>query len=257
MSMAAPTPWKMRITMSQMPAAGPVIQVMLSSEGEEGEDGEAEVVDAHPAVDVAQPARGVTTRTLVTTRKPEDHPQQVEAVAGLQRVDADAAEDVGQRDEDDGAVDRRHEHAQRRDEQRDPLVAVGQRRTRVGAAEPAGGTGAPRGRLRRRADARSAGVGACRGGGAGRSMRSRYLGREDGPGPRGTPSASHRRTLRAARVRRCADQPPRPVGARLHGDDLGAPDGDRVEGADGTDPVAASASGRRAMPAARRTRPAR
>ena len=30
MSMAAPTPWKMRITMSQMPAACPVIQVMLS-----------------------------------------------------------------------------------------------------------------------------------------------------------------------------------------------------------------------------------
>ncbi len=29
-SMAAPTPWKMRITMSQMPPAVPVIQVMLS-----------------------------------------------------------------------------------------------------------------------------------------------------------------------------------------------------------------------------------
>ena len=30
MSIAAPTPWKMRMTMSQMPAAVPVIQVMLS-----------------------------------------------------------------------------------------------------------------------------------------------------------------------------------------------------------------------------------
>ena len=31
MSMAAPTPWKMRITMSQMPPAGPVIQVTESA----------------------------------------------------------------------------------------------------------------------------------------------------------------------------------------------------------------------------------
>ena len=30
-NMAAPTPWKMRMTMSQMPPAVPVIQVMLSS----------------------------------------------------------------------------------------------------------------------------------------------------------------------------------------------------------------------------------
>ena len=29
-SSAAPTPWKMRITISQIPAAAPVIQVMLS-----------------------------------------------------------------------------------------------------------------------------------------------------------------------------------------------------------------------------------
>ena len=31
MSMAAPTPWKMRITIRHMPAAGPVIQVTLSA----------------------------------------------------------------------------------------------------------------------------------------------------------------------------------------------------------------------------------
>ncbi len=31
MSMAAPTPWKMRIAISQSPAAWPVIQVMLRS----------------------------------------------------------------------------------------------------------------------------------------------------------------------------------------------------------------------------------
>ena len=34
------------------------------------------------------------------------------------------AEDGRQRDEDDGGVDRRHQHAERRDEQRDPLVSL-------------------------------------------------------------------------------------------------------------------------------------
>ena len=55
-SMAAPTPWKIRMTISQIPAAVPGHPGDGEQEREEGEDGEAEVVDADPAVDVAQPA---------------------------------------------------------------------------------------------------------------------------------------------------------------------------------------------------------
>ena len=122
-SMAAPTPWKIRSTMSQIPAAWPGHPGHAEQQREEGEDGEAEVVDADPAVDVAQPAqRG--DQDAGDHQEPEDHPQQVEAVAGLERVDADPAEDVGQGDQRDRAVDGRHQHAQRRDEQGDPLVAV-------------------------------------------------------------------------------------------------------------------------------------
>ena len=56
---------------------------------------------------------------------PHQHPEQVADVRRLQRVQADAPEDRGQRDEHDRRVERRHEHAQRRVRQRDPLVAVG------------------------------------------------------------------------------------------------------------------------------------
>ncbi len=142
MSMAAPTPWKMRMTMRYM--AGGVAGQPGHAEGEreEGEDGEAEVVHADPPVHVAQPAQ----RHHEHARRDEeaqDHPEQVEAVAREQRVDADAPEDVGQGDEDDGPVDRGHEHAQRRDEQGHPLVVVGQRCGRVGAAQPGGSGRSP------------------------------------------------------------------------------------------------------------------
>ena len=94
-------------------------------EREEGEHREAEVVGAHPPVNVAQSAEG-GHQDARHHDEPQDHPQQEEAVAGLQGIDADAAEDVRQGDEHDGAVDGGHEHAQGRDEQRRPLVAVGE-----------------------------------------------------------------------------------------------------------------------------------
>ena len=53
-SMAAPTPWKIRMAISQI--AGGVARHPRHGEqqGEEGEDGEAQVVDADPPVDVTQ-----------------------------------------------------------------------------------------------------------------------------------------------------------------------------------------------------------
>ncbi len=103
---------------------------------EEGEDGEAEVVHAHPAVDVAQPAQRHHEHAR-RDQEAQDHPEQVEGVARLERVDADAAEDVGQRNEHDRPVDRRHQHAQRRNEQGHPLVAVRNGRQCVGPVQPA------------------------------------------------------------------------------------------------------------------------
>jgi hypothetical protein len=121
-SMAAPTAWKIRMTMSQIPAACPVGPGDGEQQGEEGEDGEAQVVDPDPAVDVAQPAQG-DHQHAGHHQEAEDHPQQVEGVPRLERIDPDPPEDVGQGDEDDGAVDRGHEHPQGGDEERRPLVA--------------------------------------------------------------------------------------------------------------------------------------
>ena len=121
-------------------------------EREEGEDGEAQVVHADPSVHVAQPAQRHHEHAG-GDEEAQDHPEQVEALARLQRVDADAPEDVGQRNEDDGPVDRGHEHAQGGDEQGRPLVVVGQRRRsgrggatrRVGPRpHQPGGSGRPR-----------------------------------------------------------------------------------------------------------------
>src|SRR5664279_4901972 len=91
---------------------------------EEGEHGEAEVVGAHPTVDVAHPAEA-HHQDAGDHQEAQDHPEQVEGVAGLERVDADAAEDVRKGDQHDGAVDGGHQHAEGGDEQRDPLVALG------------------------------------------------------------------------------------------------------------------------------------
>src|SRR4051812_21655409 len=59
------------------------------------------------------------------------HPEQVADVLGAERVEVDAAEDGGQRDQDDRGVERGHEHAQRRVRQHDPPVrSVHGRRSR-------------------------------------------------------------------------------------------------------------------------------
>ena len=57
-SMAAPTPWKIRMMISQIPGGVPGHPGDGQQQREEGEDGEAEVVDADPAVDVAHAGRG-------------------------------------------------------------------------------------------------------------------------------------------------------------------------------------------------------
>ena len=122
-SMAAPTPWKMRMTISQIAGGVAGHPGDGQQQREEGEDGEAQVVHADPAVDVAHPAQA-DHQHAGDDQEAEDHPQQVEAVARLERVDADPPEDVGQGDEHDRAVDGGHEHAEGRDEQRHPLVPI-------------------------------------------------------------------------------------------------------------------------------------
>ena len=89
----------------------------------DGVDDEAEVVHAHPPVHVPQPAEADDQHAR-DDQEAEDHPQQVEAVAGLQRVEVDAAEDVRHRDQRDRGVERREQHAERRVRERDPLVGV-------------------------------------------------------------------------------------------------------------------------------------
>jgi hypothetical protein len=93
-------------------------------QGEEGEHGETEVVGPHPSVDVAHSTQA-DHQHAGDDQKSEDHPQQIEGVAGLQRVEADAPKDIRKGDQHDGSVDRRHQHAQGRDEQGDPLVIAG------------------------------------------------------------------------------------------------------------------------------------
>ncbi len=125
MSMAAPTPWKMRMVINQI--AGRVTGHPRDAEqqGEQGEDGEAEVVGAHPAVDVAHAAEA-DHQHAGDDQEAQDHPEQVERVARLEWIEPDPPKDVGQGDEDDGSVDGGHQHPERRDEQGDPLVVRGQ-----------------------------------------------------------------------------------------------------------------------------------
>jgi hypothetical protein len=87
-------------------------------------DDEAEVVDLHPADHVAQPAEADDQHAR-DHEVAEDHPQQVERVRGDQRIEVDAPEDVGHRDDRDRGVERRQQHGQRRVGERHPLVAIG------------------------------------------------------------------------------------------------------------------------------------
>ena len=89
MSSAAPTPWKMRMTMSQMPRGGAGHPGDAEEQREEGEDGEAEVVHADPAVDVAQAAEA-HHQHAGDDEEAEDHPEQEEGVGGQEGVEVDA-----------------------------------------------------------------------------------------------------------------------------------------------------------------------
>jgi hypothetical protein len=90
-------------------------------------DDEAEVVHLHAPVHVPQPSEADDQHAR-DDEEAEDHPQQVEAVRRLQRVEVDPAEDRRHRDQRDRRVERRKQHAERRVRQRDPLVAVVVRR---------------------------------------------------------------------------------------------------------------------------------
>ena len=123
MSMAAPDPLEDAHDDEPDAAGGAGHPGDAQQQGEEGEDGEAEVVHADAPVEVAQ-APEAHHQHAGDDEEAEDHPEQEEGVRRQERVEMDAAEDVGQGDEDDGGVDRRHEHAERRDEQRRPAVGV-------------------------------------------------------------------------------------------------------------------------------------
>ena len=78
-------------------------------------------------------------RPKLTTSTPsrpgsEDHPEQVEAVAGLQRIEVDAAKDVGHGDQHDRGVDRRH-HACRGWCWREPPTCSGRRAEKKGSRQ--------------------------------------------------------------------------------------------------------------------------
>ena len=88
---------------------------------EDGEHGEAEVEHPHAAVHVAEPAEADEQHGH-HHHEPEDQPEEVARVSRRERVDTDAAEDVRQRDQQDGGVDRRHQHPEGGVRERHPLV---------------------------------------------------------------------------------------------------------------------------------------
>ena len=104
-SIAPPRPWPMRITISQLRSGAAMHPGDREQDREHGEDREAQVVDAHAAVDVAQAAEA-DDQHGGDDQEAHDHPQHVLGVAGGQRVDVDAAEDRGQPDQHDRRVDR-------------------------------------------------------------------------------------------------------------------------------------------------------
>ena len=84
-------------------------------------DDEAEVVHPHAPELVAEPAE-TDDEHARDDEEAEDHPQEVKAVAGLERIEVDAAEDGGHRDQHDRAVDRGEQDRERRVGESDPLV---------------------------------------------------------------------------------------------------------------------------------------
>jgi hypothetical protein len=72
-------------------------------------DDEAEVVDAHPPDDVAE-APQPHHEHAADDEEAEDHPEQVEAVRRGERVQIDAAKDVGHRNQHDRGIDGGEQH---------------------------------------------------------------------------------------------------------------------------------------------------
>ena len=80
---AAPTPWKSRMTTSQMRGRGAGHPGDREQEREERVDDEAEVVHAHPSEHVAESPEA-DDQDRRHDHEAEDHPEQVERVARLQ-----------------------------------------------------------------------------------------------------------------------------------------------------------------------------
>ena len=118
---AAPMPCTMRKTIRYVAPRAARHPVDRQQQRGDRVDDEAEVVDPHAPVHVAEPPEA-DDQHAGDDEEAEDHPQQVEAVGGLQRVEVDAAEDRRHRDQRDRRVERRQQHAERRVRQRDPLV---------------------------------------------------------------------------------------------------------------------------------------
>ena len=103
-------------------AAAEVKRVERQRNGGDRENRETEVVDAHPAEDVAEaPEREDEHRGHHQVA--HQHPQQVADVSWRQRVQADAAENGRQRDQHDRGIDGSQQRAQCRVGQGNPLVA--------------------------------------------------------------------------------------------------------------------------------------
>ena len=89
-------------------------------------DDEAQVVDAYPAVEVTETPQAHHQHRR-HHQEAKNHPQQVEAVAGRERIEVDAPEDVRHGDEHDGGVERRQQHSYGHVGESDPLVTIVER----------------------------------------------------------------------------------------------------------------------------------
>ena len=122
-SMEPPVACSTRQPMSHIAPCPPANGSKDKHDGREREDREAGVVDTHPAEHVAETAQRDHQHGLHQAVS-HDHPEQIGDVAGIQRVQVDAPEDGGQRDDDDRSVQRRHEDGGRGVRQGDPGVAI-------------------------------------------------------------------------------------------------------------------------------------
>ena len=87
-------PWTIRNPISQSAPARPVHPVDREQQGRDRVDDEPERVHANAAVHVAEPAEADDEHAR-DDQEPEDHPEQVEAVARLERIEVDARKIAG------------------------------------------------------------------------------------------------------------------------------------------------------------------